>query len=65
MSTLTYEDTHRTFIAMERHGGGFCRNIARAWYVADPSNKNRIEHAFPELLDNYGPNSAFFYLQNH
>jgi hypothetical protein len=50
---------------MERHGGGFCVALANAWYKADAGNKARIEAAFPHLLDAYGPDSRFFYLQNH
>lgn len=63
-TTLTPTDMHRTFHAMECHGGGFCAALARAWYKADPGNKRRIEAAFPHLLDDFGPDSAYFYLQN-
>jgi hypothetical protein len=55
---------HRTFEAMERNGGGFCSALAQAWFKADPSNKRRIESAFPHLLADFGPDSRFFYLQN-
>jgi hypothetical protein len=54
----------RTFTAMERHGGGFCAALAQAWFKADQGNKRRIEAAFPHLLDDYGPDSNYFYLQN-
>jgi hypothetical protein len=64
-TTLTPTDMHRTFLAMECHGGGFCAALARAWYKADPGNKRRIEAAFPHLLDDFGPDSAYFYLQNY
>lgn len=63
-TTLTPTDLHRTFLAMERHGGRFCASIAQTWRVADPTNKRRIEDAFPDLLNKYGPESAFFYAQN-
>ena len=49
-----------TFAAMERHGGGFCAALARAWYAADSSNKRRIESAFPHLLESFGPESRYF-----
>ena len=65
MTTLSTTDMHRTFVAMELHGGGFCAALARAWYVADTGNKHRIEAAFPHLIEDFGPESAFFYLQNH
>lgn len=62
---LSRVDLHRTFIAMERHGGGFCAALAAAWFKADGANKARIEGAFPHLLDSFGPDSKFFYMQNH
>jgi hypothetical protein len=64
-TTLSPTELHRTFVAMERHGGGFCERLARTWYVADSDNKRRIEAAFPHLLEDFGPDSAYFYLQNH
>jgi hypothetical protein len=66
MSTtaLSRGDMHRTFLAIERHGGNFCAALANAWYKADAGNKARIEAAFPDLLERYGPDSNFFYLQN-
>ena len=51
---------HQTFEAMERNGGGFCSKLARAWFAADPRNKARIEQAFPELLQDFGPGSRLF-----
>jgi len=42
-----------------------CAALARTWYVADGGNKRRIEAAFPHLLEDFGPDSAYFYLQNH
>jgi hypothetical protein len=63
-ATLTAHDQWRTFLAMECHGGGFCRALANAWYKADGGNKRRIESAFPHLLTEFGPNSAYFHMQN-
>jgi hypothetical protein len=63
-TTLTAHDQWRTFLAMEKHGGGFCSALAQAWYKADQNNKRRIEIAFPHLLESFGPNSSFFYMQN-
>ena len=63
-ATYTPHDQWRTFLAMERHGGGFCAALAQAWYKADTNNKRRIENAFPHLLEDYGPDSNYFYLQN-
>jgi hypothetical protein len=64
-TTLSPTDMHRTFLAMECHGGGFCARLAGAWYAADPGNKRCLEEAFPHLLEKFGPDSAYFYLQNH
>ena len=57
---LTANELHRTFTAMEQHGGGFCRALAQAWYKADLGNRARIEAAFPHLLVSYGPASPFY-----
>ena len=59
-TTLTAHDQWRTFLAMERHGGGFCRALASAWYVADPSNKRRLENAFNHILEDFAPGSYFY-----
>jgi len=63
MSPATTTDPrtlYLTFAAMERHGGGFCTALARAWYRADPANKRRIEGAFPHLLADFGPASRYY-----
>ena len=60
LTTLTPRQTLYTFESMERHGGGFCRALAHAWYKADPGNKRRIESAFTHLLEDFGPGSHFY-----
>ena len=60
LTALNRTQMHRTFAAMEQHGGGFCRALAQAWYVADISNKARIEAAFPHLVEDFGPGSAYY-----
>jgi hypothetical protein len=62
---LNRQDQFRTVLAMEHHGGGFCAALANAWYKADSGNKRRIEVAFSHLLEHYGPDSSFFYMQNN
>lgn len=57
---LTRAQTFRTFEAMQQHGGGFCQKLAAAWMAADGGNKQRIESAFPHLLQEYGPTSPYF-----
>ena len=59
-TTLSRADLFRTFLAMERHGGGFCAALAAAWFKADGANKARIEGAFPHYLEDFGPSSPFF-----
>ena len=57
---LTPAQMHRTVAAMERHGGGFCRNLAYTWYVADSRNKRKIQDTFSEDLAKYGPGTYFY-----
>ena len=59
-TVLTSAQMHRTVVAMEQHGGGFCRALAQAWYVADYDNKARIEDAFAHLLDSFAPGSPYY-----
>lgn len=60
VTTLTREQLYYTFASMYRHGGGFCASLAQAWCKADPNNKRRIERAFPDLLEDFGPNSHYY-----
>lgn len=57
---LTDTQLYRTFAAMEAHGGSFCCALAKTWYVADRSNKARIEASFAHLVENFGPASAYY-----
>ena len=57
---LTPQQRHLTVESMEMHGGGFCRALAHAWYKADPRNKQRIEHAFSDMLEDFAPGSGFY-----
>lgn len=60
LTTLTPTQLHRTVASMERHGGGFCRALAQAWYKADRSNRARIETAFAHLLSDFAPGSGYY-----
>jgi hypothetical protein len=60
LTTLSPTELHHTIAAMERHGGGFCRALAGAWYAADPSNKRRLENAFNHILEDFAPGSYFY-----
>lgn len=57
---LSSIELHRTFTAIERHGGGFGERLAWAWFVADRENKARIEAAFPHLIAQFGPTSSYY-----
>lgn len=57
MTNLSATERYHTVASMERHGGGFCRALAQAWYVADPRNKQRIEMAFGHILEDFAPGS--------
>jgi hypothetical protein len=39
--------------AMERHGGGFVKALAKAWRLADPSNRMRLMGTFWTLYAKY------------
>ena len=38
---------------MEKIGGGFASQIAKAYYAADGDNQKRLRQAFPELFTRY------------
>lgn len=60
ITALSPTELHYTVASMERHGGGFCRALANAWYLADPHNRFRIELAFADLLADYAPGSGYY-----
>jgi hypothetical protein len=60
LTTLSPTQLHRTWVAIERHGGGFCERLACAWFHADDRNKARLDHAFGHLLTEYGPGSIYY-----
>jgi hypothetical protein len=44
---------------MQSHGGSFVGAIAQALRFADPVNRQRLIDAFPDIIEKYGPTSAF------
>ena len=60
VTTLSTTQLHRTWVAIERHGGGFAEKLARAWFHADDRNKARLDHAFEHLLTEFGPGSLYY-----
>ena len=53
--TEIFEMTER----MEKFGGSFVAALSRAIRCADFSNKNKIFQAFPNYVEEYGPNGRF------
>jgi hypothetical protein len=46
-------DQGRAAQAMRQYGGAFAKSLAESWLNADPSNRQRVAHAFPEFFDRY------------
>jgi hypothetical protein len=46
--------------AMDNFGGGFSRAIANALRIADSTNAARLQQAFPEMFEKYGPGTGFY-----
>ena len=57
---LTTEQQIHTLLTAQRFGGNFMRKLADAGLAADPSNKQTLFAAFPDLQHLYGPLSAFY-----
>ena len=51
-------DTYWTLQAAVAYGGSFYKALAEAGLKADPSNRQRLLTAFPEMADTYGPAST-------
>ena len=43
----------QAFRRMAREGGGFCENLAQAWYHADSGNARILEEAFAHMIERY------------
>lgn len=59
-TTLSAVQIRRTWLAAHQHGGGFVSALAAAWLRADPTNRARIDRAFPEVVKRFGPGSSFY-----
>lgn len=58
--TLSCDQLYRTWAAAEAYGGGFVSALAAAWFRGDPTNRARIETAFPHLIEKFGPGSSYY-----
>jgi hypothetical protein len=56
---MTYDDKLATIRNMKAYGGGFVKALAEAFLLSDENNQKRIEDAFPEYMDKYGPKGVF------
>ena len=50
-------DIHQTFVTAYTYGGSFYQALAMAGLKADPTNRQRLLTAFPELTTIYGPDT--------
>jgi hypothetical protein len=44
---------------MDQYGGSFVSSIAQALRYADPTNRQRLLDAFPDIVAKYGPGTRF------
>jgi 2-oxo-4-hydroxy-4-carboxy--5-ureidoimidazoline (OHCU) decarboxylase len=56
---MTPTEFHALIVRMDTHGGSFVSSIAQALRFADPTNRERLLAAFPDLVEKYGPTSKF------
>jgi hypothetical protein len=56
---LTSEQFHSMLGTIRRNGGSFAVKLADCLAAADPSNRQRVLDAFPEIIERYGPESIF------
>ena len=56
---MSESDLHKAAHNMEQYGGGFAGHIARAFFVADSENKQRLLTAFGHLFERYAPGQGW------
>jgi hypothetical protein len=44
---------------MDQYGGSFVSSIAQSLRYADPTNRQRLLDAFPDIVAKYGPGTRF------
>lgn len=59
-SDLDDQQYFYTLKTMEQLGGGFVQNLAIAWMRADSYNRDRLQRAFPDMVERYGPRSSLY-----
>lgn len=61
---LTEVERRLTMNNMDAYGGGFCRALVGAMYLADSGNLLRIATAFDHLIERYQPSNWNQYVQD-
>jgi len=56
---MNLTELHAMIARMDSYGGSFVSSIAQALRFADPTNRQRLLDAFPDLVQKYGPQGQF------
>ena len=56
---MTDVEVYEMICRMENYGGSFVVALSQAFRIADPTNKQKLLEAFPNYVEEYGPNSKF------
>lgn len=57
---MSTEQQVHTLLTAQHYGGNFMRHLAAAGLAADPTNRQTLFDAFPDLENFYGPLTAFY-----
>jgi hypothetical protein len=57
---MTDRQRHNTLIAMKNYGNSFIDHLSTAWRYADSTNRKKLEKAFPDIPERYGPGTVFY-----
>lgn len=57
---LTSRQIWATFRVATHYGGSFYAALGEAGLLGDPENQARLLAAFPKLVEQYGPETAFY-----
>jgi hypothetical protein len=56
---MTSTQLHSMITLMDQYGGSFVSTLAQALRYADPTNRQRLLDAFPDIVAKYGPGTKF------
>ena len=57
---MTSDQEIHTLFTARRYGGNFISKLAEAGLAADPANRLIIFAGFPQLAEQFGPDSKFY-----